>query len=325
MPRSNDSNGLSEIADSPVDLTYHKSRSILKYFTVRTSTGYMSLKRGDVVVIQDNYKDLTSLFIALRRALLRNGPAVVVFGFCGRWPAGKAEPSLSSTVLNRIRSIGVDHYATYTPLGVEALLKAGVDPAKISLLNNCGNSDALLEGFATTNASSLSRSNSVVFVGRLLEAKGAYLLPEIGRLLAKRGWHLEVVGDGPLKPAIIEAANEGSITYHGAIHDDHELAKVLARSDTLLTLGRAGLSVVDGLLLGLRVVAAGTSLVKQSPEIWYARNIGTEVSSIDVTEIVSVLTEGNKGEPKTQALATARFSSEAMAASYLEAISTAAC
>ena len=58
----------------------------------------------------------------------------------------------------------------------------------------------------------------ILFVGRLVEKKGAGVLLDAARTLADRpGWTLDVVGDGPLRAELERRAAGLPITFHGAV------------------------------------------------------------------------------------------------------------
>ena len=102
----------------------------------------------------------------------------------------------------------------------------------------------------------------ILFVGRLVEKKGLAVLLDALRRVRTPGWSLEVVGDGPLRPALEAAAAGLPVTFRGALPRTG-LARAYARSEVVAVPSVAAASGdQDGLPVALlEGMAAGCAVV----------------------------------------------------------------
>ena len=112
-----------------------------------------------------------------------------------------------------------------------------------------------------------------LFLGSLVEDKRLDFLFEAAARVAaaKPDFRLLIVGDGPLRARVLDAAHRNSwIRYLGRIDEVDERAKVLVASDVLLMPGLVGLVALDSLAAAVPLVT--TAVDFHSPEIEYIRN-----------------------------------------------------
>lgn len=103
----------------------------------------------------------------------------------------------------------------------------------------------------------------ILFVGRLVEKKGAGVLLAAARTLAGRpGWTLDVVGDGPLRGELERYAAGLSVTFHGAV-GRQRLSAAYARAQVVVFPSvPAASGDQDGLPVALlEAMAAGCAVV----------------------------------------------------------------
>lgn len=117
----------------------------------------------------------------------------------------------------------------------------------------------------------------LVFLGRLIRAKGTTLLLEVFEILRGRypDVMLLVIGDGPERTAMETRARRlGGVRMLGALTDWNDSAPHLYCADLLLNPGYLGLSINHAFAFGLPVVSQqspGPHIRYHSPEIAYLR------------------------------------------------------
>ena len=115
----------------------------------------------------------------------------------------------------------------------------------------------------------------IVFLGRLIKAKGTDQLLQVFGMLRKRHPQatLVVIGDGPERAAVRAGAGKlGGIVMLGALTSLHASAPYLYAADVLLNPGYVGLSINHAFALGLPVVSQQSPdprIRYHSPEIAY--------------------------------------------------------
>jgi glycosyltransferase involved in cell wall biosynthesis len=102
---------------------------------------------------------------------------------------------------------------------------------------------------------------TVLFAGRLADQKDPFLMVEVARKLVERhpNVRVEVVGDGPLEPALRRRVQELGLTDRVGFHPPaQELARWLASSDALLmtsTFEGVPYTIYEAMAMGVPVVA----------------------------------------------------------------------
>ncbi|HEU4913848.1 MAG TPA: glycosyltransferase family 4 protein [Candidatus Saccharimonadales bacterium] len=145
--------------------------------------------------------------------------------------------------------------------------KYGVDPAKIKVIPNA--TDFSLGD--PKRIASKTQMLRIVCVGRLSKQKNISLLVDALKLYKSRfgnGFHLDIVGDGPLKQELIEQVRQADlvnqVTFHGFLHGD-ALEKIYADSDlfVLPTLYESFGSVyLEAMAKGLPIITSNIDAVR---------------------------------------------------------------
>ena len=140
----------------------------------------------------------------------------------------------------------------------ERLIELGARPEQVAVMPM----GADVEGIRRLAAGIDPVSGRILFVGRLVEKKGAAVLLAALRVLAAEGYELHIVGDGPLRPDL-EAVAEGlRVTFLGALHRtelarEYAAASVVVFPSVLATSGDQ-----DGLPVALlEAMAAGRPVI----------------------------------------------------------------
>ncbi|HST64667.1 MAG TPA: glycosyltransferase [Mycobacteriales bacterium] len=106
------------------------------------------------------------------------------------------------------------------------LVGLGADPATVHVLPMGADVETVRAAAAGVDRV----PGRIVFVGRLVEKKGVAVLLDALRRLPPGGWSLEVVGDGPLRAALVARAAGLPVTFRGALPRT-EVAAAYARAE----------------------------------------------------------------------------------------------
>jgi colanic acid/amylovoran biosynthesis glycosyltransferase len=186
---------------------------------------------------------------ALRRAVRRHRPDVLHV----HWmiPQGAAALVAARRLPWLVTTLGGDVYALRDPLSRRLkaavlrraravttmnddmrarLVALGADPSRTAVLPMGVDVDA----FAAVAAATGREPGRILFVGRLVEKKGAAVLLDAARSLSDLpGWELHVVGDGPLRAGLERAAAGLPVVFHGALGRSR-LARMYASSQVVV-------------------------------------------------------------------------------------------
>ena len=223
---------------------------------------------------------LIAQFFAMRRAVRRHQPAVIH----AHWiiPQGIVARLAAPRVPMVVTTLGGDLYALNDPFSralkrrvlrraaAVTVMSEDMRQRAIALGANPDTTHVMPMGAATksfaaaADAAPRERSTTVelLAVGRLVEKKGFGVLLNALRSLDSRQWHLTVVGDGPLRSALEEAASGLPVTFAGQL-SRAELAAADAAADiAVFPSVRAASGDQDGLPVALlEAMAAGCAVV----------------------------------------------------------------
>lgn len=226
---------------------------------------------------------MTAQFFAIRRAVRAERPAVlhahwiIPQGIVARWAAPRVplvvttlggdlyalgDPvsrALKRSVLRRARAVTVMNADMR-----ERAIALGADP-KTTYVMPMG---AQVAQFADAAAGRLARVADdgapvrLLAVGRLVEKKGFHLLLEALAAIDPASWHLTIVGDGPQRSALEEAAAGLPVSFVGQLSRD-DLTRADAEADVAVFPSvRAASGDQDGLPVALlEAMASGCAVV----------------------------------------------------------------
>jgi glycosyltransferase involved in cell wall biosynthesis len=233
--------------------------------------------RSDLVVVEQSNRLLVNYALQLRRVWSQTK-----FAFWGhganlqsRRPDGARE-RLKSALMRY-----ADWWFAYTELSKEIVLRSGFPAERISVLNNATDDAALRRGMervrhldraAVARSIGCSGRNIALYCGSLHGEKRLDFLLTAARAIRRDvpDFELLIVGDGPLRPLIEQAARrEPWILFKGRVPTDEELAPYFHSSKLLLMPGLVGLVIVDSFVGECPMVT--TDYPHHSVEIAYLR------------------------------------------------------
>jgi len=171
-----------------------------------------------------------------------------------------------------------------------------------------------------------ARDRDVLFVGRLVEGKGADLLIDALRLLNLRGlrYTCSVVGDGPeretLERASVASGLAAQVAFLGALSGS-ELRDVMNRHRVLVVPSRVeafGIVAVEGLACGCAVLVSDVGGLTEA-----VGRCGLSFRSDDagaLAEALAIAHRRGPAPPLERSEHLARFSRRAVATRYIRAI-----
>ena len=233
----------------------------------------------DLVVVQQELKYAVNPVLQLRS--IAGGPPVAYWGHGRNFQAPDQEgPGFR---LKRQLSRQVHWWFAYNDLCARIVRDLGYPAERITSVGNAIDTTSLQERRRSVTDSELSElaarlgvksANVAVYTGGLYPLKRiGFLLEAAERIRAEiPDFELIVIGDGPDRPMVSEAADR-----HAWIHDvgpknDHDKVPYWALSKVLLMPGGVGLVVLDSFALGVPMVTTDTRL--HGPEIDYLRSGG---------------------------------------------------
>ena len=172
----------------------------------------------------------------------------------------------------------------YNKYNLDELLKWGIDPEKIIILNNTINEaphqqalgNVTSEEIAIVEQETRKSSHTLMFIGRLTPMKRIDLLLKISKELVEVFPDLRVfiIGDGSerskLEKDVRVLCLEGNVFFLGAINDPVILAPYMKVTDFNIIPGAVGLSLVHSMICGIPFVTLIDS--PHGPEIAYLQN-----------------------------------------------------
>lgn len=190
---------------------------------------------------------------------------------------------------------------------------------------NCSDLDAISRAVQASRASLIAqplRQFRFLVLGRLLERKNVGAVIDAMRHPGLRDAHLDIVGDGPCLPHLVEQATslhvEDRVSFRGALRHA-EVASALATSQCLLLPSTEevwGLTAAEGLAAGLSVVCSGDAGIAADIEHMPGVSI-VPPSAEDFASAMSRSMQSWKGYVTDPEIL--RFTPDALAECFLEA------
>lgn len=215
-------------------------------------------RSADLVVVEHANRMLANYLLLLRASRGRQRLA-----FWGHGANLQTAHARSAAERFKARTARAPHWwFAYTEGSAERVRAAGFPASRICVVDNSIDTDAY-------PARPEKRPATCVFVGTLHRYKRVELLLDAGEVLSRRvpGFHLDVVGDGPLRPLVEERASRSPwLSCHGSLTGEAKV-DLVARASLMLMPGLVGLAVIDS--FAARSPLVTTEYPHHSPEIEY--------------------------------------------------------
>ena len=234
-------------------------------------------RNSDLVVIQQETKYLLNPVLQVWRKL--GGPKLAYWGhgrnFQARNPHSREE---------RVKSLmarHVDWWFAYNDLSAAAVEATGFPKEKITSVGNAVDTTGMKNRLRELGSNEIQRlreecgvhsDNVAVYTGGLYASKRISFLLEAARKVreAVPDFELLVIGDGPERAKVAEAARHDPWIHELGPKNDHDKVPYWAMAKMLLMPGLVGLVVVDSFALGVPLVT--TDYPFHSPEIDYLKD-----------------------------------------------------
>jgi len=221
---------------------------------------FKHLKRGDLVIAEHAAKliDNYIIFAARQTGWLK-------MGYFGHGENFQATTEFKiSAIIKKLMLRRVDHWFAYTDVSRASLQRQGVDESIITVVNNT---------LAVPANAHLGKqppdAHTCIYIGGLYTLKLLPLLIDAASRVAQEipTFKLEIVGEGPDKPLLQEAAETRPwLTVHGALYG-LERDSLLASANAILMPGLVGLIAIDSFQFERPVLTSTAG--EHSPEIAY--------------------------------------------------------
>ena len=181
-------------------------------------------------------------------------------GLWGHGFATTSGPNKLDSMLERWLMRRSDHTFFYTDKGGVVGAAAGLEPGKVTVLNNTVDTGGLAEAIKNVTAEEIEEFRSTydlgagpccAFVGGLDASKRIEFLLLAGARLAQLvpGFQLIIAGDGAARQEVVDAARDAAwLRYVGRVGDQQK-AMIAATCALLLNPGRVGLIAVDSFVM----------------------------------------------------------------------------
>lgn len=217
-------------------------------------------------------------------------PVLQVWSFCGGpkvayWGHGKnfqksAETGIKGFIKNLLAK-RVDWWFAYNDLSAKIIADLGFPAERITSVGNAVDTTGMRKKLKELKPSELEAlrktcgihsQNIAVYTGGLYPNKRIRFLIEAAQLIRKElpDFELIIIGDGPERMEVTQAAKKNSWIHDIGPKDDNEKVPFWALAKLLLMPGLVGLVVVDSFALGVPLIT--TDYPFHSPEIDYLKN-----------------------------------------------------
>jgi glycosyltransferase involved in cell wall biosynthesis len=234
-------------------------------------------KKADLVIVPQEVKYVSLAWLFARRA---TGRMKLAFWGHGRNMQARKRNSWPEKA-KRFLSARVDWWFAYNEHSAAMVRELGFPADRMTLVDNAIDTKTLI---AARNALSpetiesakanlgINSANVAIYTGGLYEEKRIpFLLEAASKVRAQLpDFHLIVIGGGPQKDLVAQAARNNSWIHYVGPRDDTEKLPYWALSQVSLMPGLVGLGVLDSFALGVPLVA--TAYPYHSPEIEYLRD-----------------------------------------------------
>lgn len=236
-----------------------------------------SIARSDLVIIEQSNRLLVNYPLQLRRLWSRAKLAFWGHGanLQSRHPHGGRERLKAALARH------ADWWFAYTELSKQLVLRSGFPEDRISVLNNATDDETLRRGMErarrlsrdeVARALGVTGRNTALYCGSLQAQKRLDFLLTAAQEIRRRvpDFELLVVGDGPQRVLVEDAARRHEWIVYAGAHTGEGLAPFFYVSKLLLMPGLVGLAIVDSFVGECPIVTTDYPH-PHGPEIAYLR------------------------------------------------------
>ena len=244
----------------------------LVYQNVRASS-----PKAELVIVPQEVKYISLYFLFAHRATRKMKVA-----FWGHGLNMQARNANSwAEKVKRFLSKRVDWWFAYNERSAAVVRQLGFPEERITLVQNAIDTRSITEARntlsqklveSTKSSLGLESTNVAIYTGGLYEEKRIpFLLEAANKVRAQLpDFHLIIIGDGPKKDLVTEAARSSDWVHYLGPKNDTDKLPFWAISKVSLMPGLVGLGVLDSFALGVPLIT--TAYPYHSPEIQYLRD-----------------------------------------------------
>ena len=234
--------------------------------------GKLPLKQYDIIIIAGVIRCVSEWMILLKYGRKKNGPKV----YC--WTHGwYGKETKLQKIIKKIFFSHVDGFLLYGDYAKSLMIKEGFNPNRLYVIKNSLDYDKQLKLRNSISESSIYSSHfknklhNIIFIGRLTPVKKLSLIIEAVKILAQKGYYLNLtfVGDGEekenLQILVKKYGLEDRVWFYGESFDEKANANLIYNSDLCVAPGNVGLTAIHCLMFGCPVITHN-ELEWQMPE-----------------------------------------------------------
>jgi len=211
----------------------------------------IAIRQGDVVVVSGGPRCITNIVLLIKARL--SGAKTIWWGHL--WSA----TTKAHRFYIRLMLMRLSHALLFYTDEEVATYKSRVRPSDrrlVMALNNGINIDEVAK--YRKPYESASRSNSILFIGRLTDKANVSLLFRALALMASNDVTLDMIGDGPEREGLESLARDLQITHrirwHNGTTDEAAIARIANNCAIFVYPGSVGLSLMHAMAYGLPAI-----------------------------------------------------------------------
>lgn len=317
------------VADASIATELPTAFRRLPFGTLITHSLEPVRERGpyDLIIVEHAIRNLETYHL-----MRENRRRVAFWGHGGAFTGRKSRQPLRNALIRK-----APWFFAYTPGGRNAVVSAGLDPSRVTVVMNSIDADGLREDLAgvsdeeaTRFAEELDlRGKTALYIGGLDSEKRLPFLLEAAERVAgsEPSFRLLIAGGGAESAAIEEFAGSRDWVHYLGRADGRRKALILRVADVIVNPGRVGLVAVDSLVAGVPVLTTRWS--RHAPEVEYLSDGVTALFSEDRLDSFAAMLQGAFEPERLQRLRSscqlqsASFSAATMADNFLDGIEAA--
>lgn len=266
------------------------------------------IKDADLIIVEQANKHITNYILWVLNIL-----KIKKLAFWGHGLNFQNDNTILSNIsefLKKQLTKRIHWFFAYTNLSKEIVVKMGLSPNRITIINNTISVEDLKEEITKYDDIKLQKikdelgikSNNVcIYIGGMYKEKRLDFLIEALKLIKKEIIDFEMIfiGDGPDKEKIVKFEKENKWVHYLGVCTEKEKVPYLLISKLILMPGLVGLIIVDSFVFGVPLITTDCKL--HSPEISYLENdVNGIITENDVKEYASKVIELLADENKRQ-------------------------